>query len=118
MIDRVDLTATTTGAAGSAAGSATTGQPIRGRVRAIYVDYVSQPATTDVVIKATGPDQTILTLTNANTDGWFYPRRVIDTTAGAAAAGVYDAFAVAGNLNVTVAQGDAGSVAVTILVEC
>lgn len=116
-MDRIQLTATTTGVAGSATGTATTANPIFGRVWAVHVDYITQPATADVILKATGPDQTILTLTNANTDGWFYPRRVVDTTAGAAAAGVYDTFAVHGNINVAVAQGDAGSVVVTILVE-
>lgn len=118
MIDPIKLTATVTGTAGSATGSALTTRPIFGRVRAVYVDYVTQPATCDVTISSTGPTQTILTLTNANTDGWFYPRRVVDTTAGAAAAGVYETFAVAGPLSVSVAQGDAGSVDVTILVEC
>lgn len=88
-----------------------------GRVWAVHIDFISQPVTCDVILKATGPDQTILTLTNVNTDGWYYPRRVVDTTAGAAAAGVYDTFAVHGNINVAVAQGDAGSVVVTILVE-
>jgi len=116
-IEPIRLSVTTTGTAGAAAGSAATTRPIFGRVRAVYIDYISQPATTDVTITSTGPSQPILTLTNVNTDGWYYPRRVIDTTAGAAAAGVYDAVAIAGPLSVSVAQGDAGSVDVTILVE-
>lgn len=118
MIDRIRLTATVTGSAGSATGSAATGRPIFGRVRAVYVDYTSQPATTDVTIKATGPDQPILTLTNANTDGWFQPRVLSDDTSGADLTGVYDTITVSGPLSVSVAQGDPGTVDVYIVVEC
>lgn len=118
-IDRVRLTATVAGSAGSATGTATTGaRPIFGRVRAVYVDYITQPATCDVTIKATGPDQTILTLTNANTDGWFYPRVLVDDTAGADLTAIYDAIPISGPLSVSVAGGDAGTVDVYVVVEC
>lgn len=69
--------------------NADSNHPVSGFVYAVYVKYNHSPgAGTDVVVKtSTGtapPSVTILSLTNANTDGWFYPREEAHTTTGAA----------------------------------
>ena len=56
-----------------------------------------------------GPALTILTLTNANSDGWFHPRHVVDNNAGADIEyadgySVHDKVCVADNLKLTVSQ--------------
>lgn len=117
MIRQEQIAVTVAGANGSATGSTTTTYPLNGRVLAVYVDYTSQPATADVTVSAGSPSQPILTVTNANTDAWFYPRVQIGTTAGAAISAQYDAAPVDGYVTVSVAQGNAGSVVVTILLE-
>lgn len=77
------------GSAGSATNNYSTDQVICGRLVAAYVKYNdSPPGTTDVVIKTLGtesgspPSQTLLTLTNKNTSGYFYPRITPDDTLG------------------------------------
>jgi hypothetical protein len=120
MIETHKITVTVAGLAGSAAGSAKSRSVVSGRVLAIHLDYTSQPATTDVTIATNGtnaPALTMLTRTNSGTDGWFYPRVLLDDTAGADLTAVYDAIPVDDHLAVTVAQGDPGSVDVYVLVE-
>lgn len=112
-------TATVTLVGAETTGSAQTPRPVFGRLMAIYVDYTGMPAGTDVTIKTKhAPIQTILTLTDNITDGWFYPRALLDSAAGADLAGVYDAMPIDDYLEVSVAQGDAGSVTAYFLVEC
>jgi hypothetical protein len=118
MISIFPISVTVAGSAGSATGSTTSERPLNGRVLAVHIDYTSQPATADVTIISTQPTQSILTISNANTDAWFYPRVEMDTLTGTAATGVYDAIPVAAYINVAVAGGDPGSVVVTLLVEC
>ncbi len=115
MIRKETVTVTVAGSAGSGSGSGKTARPVSGRVLAIYVGYTTQPATTDVTI-ATQDTPTIapLTLTNANTSGWFYPRQLMDGLTGADLTGIYEPIPVADHLVVTVAQGDPGAVAATI----
>ena len=100
------LTVTTNG---DGAGTATTVSPVSGYLEAVDwidgdltdgVDAVLTTSTTD-----SGTAHTLLTLTNADNDAVYYPRRVVDTTAGAAATGVYDRFIVSGYLTLTVADG-------------
>jgi hypothetical protein len=114
------ISVTTTGAAGSAAGTTASTRPVNGRLLAVYVDFTSQPATTDVTITSTGPTQSLLTLTNVNTDGWYYPRVLLQGITGANLTTVYDALPIAAYVSVAVAQGDAitDGVVVTLLVEC
>lgn len=120
------ITVTVSGSAGSATGSSQTRLPVNGKIAAVYVDYTSQPATTDLTLKTAGnnsPAQTILSLTNANTDGWFYPRAALHKNDGTALSydgtnPVTDEFPVDDYLTVTVTQGNAGSVDVWVLVKC
>lgn len=121
MIRTHKITVPVAGAAGSGAGDEISSSPVNGRVLAIHLDYTTQPATCDVTVstKGTGaaPSQTLLSKANANTDAWFYPRKLLDDTAGAALTAIYDALAVDDHIRVVVAQGDPGSVVVTLLVE-
>lgn len=65
------------GGAGSATASANTSNVISGKVCAVYLQYTDSPpaGTTDVSIEEAGqsPALPVLTVTNAATDGWFYP---------------------------------------------
>lgn len=74
------------GSNGSATANTTTAQPINGLVVGVYVKYNdSPPATTDITIATSGdqaPAETILTLTDKNTNGWFYPRYTAQTQLG------------------------------------
>lgn len=65
--------------------TATTRSPVNGIIRAIELVYTaSSHANTDVVIKEEGSttDTTILSLSNANTSGWFYPHNYAESIAG------------------------------------
>lgn len=87
----------------------TTPSAMIGYVYGIYVKYNdSPPATTDVTISTQGtgsraPATTLLTLTNANTDGWFYPRVTAHDTAGASVATEYLPQSISDQVKITVA---------------
>lgn len=116
MIRKETVTVTVAGSAGSATGSAKTVRAVEGRVVAVHLDYTTQPATTDVTLAtANAPVLTVLTVGDANADGWFFPRQLMDGTNGADLTGVYEPLPVADNLTVSVAQGDPGTLAATIL---
>lgn len=107
---------TPAGAAGSSVADVSTN--IRpGILQGIFVDYTSQPATTDVTISNRG--RNLLVLTNVNTDGVYQPRVLADDAAGVDIAGQHVAPAVGGAIRVQVAQGDPvdGGVLVTLLIE-
>lgn len=109
-------TITVAGSAGSATGSTSIG-PINGLLHAVFVDYTSQPATADLTLAMTGPAQTLLTIANNGTDRWAYPRALMQGVDGANLTGVYDRLAVDGTVTASIAQGDAGSVDVYLLVD-
>ena len=107
----------TDGGAGASTNNNTSSHVVVGQICSIGVTYNgSPPSSTDVVIATAGkngPALTILTLTNANSDGWFHPRHVIDDSAGAditydGTEEVYDKVTVADYLKVTVAQANDG----------
>ena len=122
---------TAAGADGSATANSTTNNPVFGEIYGVYVKYNdSPPGTTDVTIATDGttsgahPAATILSLTDANTNGWFYPRIGVQTTAGAAMLFAAGGTAVPGKIptadfiKVTIAQANAGdSVDVWLLVD-
>lgn len=111
-----------TGTAGSATGSRTTGV-VNGRILAVHLGYTGQPATTDVSVATTyAPTRNILTISNANTDAWFYPRVVMTNTSGAAITfdgtqPIFGEIPVNDEIVVTVSQGDPGNIVATILYE-
>lgn len=135
-LETITLTFATTGGAGASASPAIDGsiafagnvstRPLNGRLIKVYVDYgTSNASTTDIVIKTLGkvsPSETILTLTNANTNGWFYPRVPTVTNAGAAATydgtvAALDAAAVDDYVAVTVAQGNDKTLNIYLVLE-
>lgn len=100
-------TVTVTGAAGGAGAATATAKTIKvveGRIIAVHLAYQgSPPATTDVTIEEAGTDPAIpiLTVTDASTDGWFYPDA---QTVGTQFTPVY----VADHVSVTIAQANDG----------
>lgn len=105
-IRNVRLNVTT---ASNGAGSATSESSVFGYLEMVdwidgtFADGVDGVLTT--TLNSSGTAHTLLTLTDANNDAVYYPRRVVDTTAGAAAAGVYNRFLIDGYLVLTIAQG-------------
>ena len=105
------------GAAVGADGAATaTGEslhPIEGLVYAVQIKYNETPpaGTTVVTVKTRGtnaPSMTILTITNAATNGMWLPRLVSNTAAGVAQT-AYDApFAIDDIVQVVIAGANAG----------
>ena len=105
------------GSDGSATNNATSSHIVTGEICSIGVTYGdSPPGTTDVTIATAGnngPALTILTLTNANTSGWFHPRHKLDDETGAditydGTEEVYDKVCIADNLKITVDDANDG----------
>jgi hypothetical protein len=107
---------TTTGSAGSAAGTADSATPVRGTIQGIALDYDgAAPATTDVTITEVGGlGRTILTLTNVNADGIYFPQQQISDNAGVAKTFYAPFYIDWQKIRVTVAQADALAPAVTV----
>lgn len=83
-------TATVTGAtggSGSATAFAYTDKPVDGEVVGVHLQYTdSPPNTADVTIVEgnNSPAQTVIAVSNANTDAWFYPGAGEEDQTGAA----------------------------------
>lgn len=98
---------TTTGSAGSAAGSATSSS-IVGELLSIYLNFhASAPATTDTTITAETDGSTLLTVTNSATDVLVAPAVLPVSTANAAITNAHRPIAVADRVTITLAQCDA-----------
>ena len=114
---------TAAGSAGSATANTDSTVRLIGHVMGIYVQYLdTPPATTDVVVKTKGtspapPTYNLLSLTDANTNGWFYPHEQIDDTSGSAIANEYTPLLVHDLINISIAGANAGdSVNVWLLI--
>jgi hypothetical protein len=87
MVRRTTITVTgATGGPGVATANTTSNEAINGVIRAVYLQYTDSPpaGTTDVTVAgATSPALPILTVSNAATDGWFYPMWQADDAADA-----------------------------------
>ena len=115
----------TDGGAGVSTNNNTSSHVVTGQICSIGVTYNgSPPASTDLVIATAGnhgPALTILTLTNANSNGRFPPRHVVDNNAGADIEyadgySVHDKVCVADNIKITVSQAnDDDSVDVVVI---
>ena len=106
MMRDIRLTVTT---ASNGAGTATSDVAVLGYLEAVdWIDGTFADGV-DAVLSVTntpsGVDHTLLTLTNGDNDAIYYPRRVVDTTAGAAATGVYNRFLIDGALKLAVTSG-------------
>ena len=115
----------TDGGSGASTNNNTSSHVVVGQICSIGVTYNgSPPASTDLVIATAGnngPALTLLTLTNANSNGWFHPRHVVDNNAGAdieyaAGYSVYDKVCVADNIKVTIAQANNPDTAEVVIV--
>jgi len=115
MIRTYVIDITTTGTAGSATGSGTTTRPVNGHLEAVKVDFTSQAATADTTI-VDGMGQPILTLTNSNTDAWYYPHPDIHDPTGSVLNKHTGPFAIDSYITASIAQSNAGSAQITILV--
>lgn len=108
-------TVTLTGGAGSATGSATI--PVTGFVHAVKLSYSGQPATCDVTL-TDDLGSVILAKADSNTGAVYRPRQVASKAADGTASVLTEVLpAVARVLNIAVAQGNAGTVTVDVLVE-
>ena len=115
----------TSGGSGASTSNNTSSHVVVGQICSIGVTYNgSPPASTDVVIATAGnngPALPLLTLTNANSDGWFHIRHKVDDESGAditydGSNEVYEKVCVADNIKVTVSQAnDDDSVDVVIV---
>ena len=116
MIRTYVIDITTTGTAGSATGSGTTTRPVNGHLEAVKVDFTSQAATADTTI-VDGMGQPILTLTNSNTDAWYYPHPDIHDPTGSVLNKHTGPFAIDSYITASITQSNAGSVQITLLVD-
>lgn len=107
MLDFVTLSVDSAAGGG---GSTTDGVTRFGQILAVALDYHADAnAGTDVTITCEagpGPVLTVLTVSNAKTDGWFYPRGGAVSTANVAITDSHVPLPFYGNLKATVA--DAG----------
>lgn len=107
-IRRETITVTgATGGAGVATANASTAGIVQGHVVAVYVAYTdTPPATTDVTIeeKTNSPAVSVLVISNAATDGWFYPRAAAVNQAAAAITNSAERIAVNDYIKATIAQ--------------
>jgi hypothetical protein len=128
MIKSVDIAVTTTGADGSATGSARTNYAIVGRILALQHNFhASAPSTTDVTVteqSGTTTIQTIQVETSSKTDVVRYPRTPVQDAAEAdvtydGSNEIYEPFCVANPIDVAVAQANAltDCVIVTVIYE-
>ena len=113
------------GSNGSATNNGTSTHVITGEICSIGVTYGdSPPASTDVTIATTGdngPALTLLTLTNANSDGWFHIRHKVDDESGADVTydgpnEVYEKVCISDYVKVTIAQANANDTAEVLIV--
>jgi hypothetical protein len=102
------------GGDGVATANTTNTSVLVGRIQGIYIKYNHSPpaGTTDVTVKTLGtspypPTYDIEVVSNAATDGWFYPRVLVHDTAGATIAGEYTPLLIHDLVNVTIAQANA-----------
>jgi hypothetical protein len=115
IVETVTLAVDTTGAAGSASGSAVTPVPVYGYLLDVFLDFhASAPSTTDTTLAYTAPaNGTILAVANSNTDALIAPRQKLVDNANAAITNAYDRFPLNGTLTLSLAQCDALTAAVT-----
>lgn len=101
-----------TGGTGTATAFALTDKPVDGEVIGVHLAYKDSPpgATTDVSIveASASPAQSVLAVSNAATDGWFYPLAAGVNQAGAAITNSGRPIKVSDTLKVTIAQANDG----------
>lgn len=119
MIRSYVLRATpSTGGAGTS-GKTSDPRTITGRIIAVGLTYLdSPPATTDVTVALSAitgqmPARTVLTVSNAAADGWFYPTAALT---GGAAGDMQGGIPVDGEVTVAIAQANDGDGVIATLI--
>lgn len=97
----------TTGGAGVATANTDSSEIVEGEIIAVHLAYQGSPpaGTTDIVLEETtySPAVRVLAITNAATDGWFFPRASAVTNAGVAITDSAVRIVVADYLNLLIA---------------
>ncbi len=82
---------------------------VRGEVMGLYILYNDSPpaGTTDVTVRTKGtspaaPTYNFIKVSNAATDGWFYPRVQVCDTVGSAIAGEYTPLVIDDLVNILI----------------
>lgn len=120
-IRRTTITVTgAAGGAGVATANAISDDVVEGLIRAVHIAYTDSPpaGTTDITIAEANnsPAMPILTVSNAATDGWFYPNAQADNQAGADITNHGQPIAVADHIKATIAQANNGDGCVVTIV--
>lgn len=106
------------GSSGSATAAATSDDVINGIILAVHLKYTdSPPVTTNVTLEeaVNSPAMPILKVSDAATDGWFYPMADVVDQEGGAVTGVAQQIPVCDKLKVSIAGANAGDgVVVTV----
>jgi hypothetical protein len=76
--------ATGTGTTGTVNASATLTPTYNGKLHSVYLDYGSVTSITNVTLALTAPVVTIFTVSDNNSDGWYWPRETAVTMNGTA----------------------------------
>lgn len=105
------------GGAGVSVADADSTHALVGEIVGVYIKYsgspdVPCPSSTIVVISTSGfamPSQTLLTVTAANTDGWFRPTQQGCDDTGTPIAGAYLPTLIGDNINVAISAADVDS---------
>jgi hypothetical protein len=108
-LNRTTITVTgATGGAGVATANESSSVVVSGRIYAVYLEYTDSPpaATTDVTLAegTNSPAMSVLAITNAATDGWFFPMAQAQTTAAADITNQGTPIVVNDHLKATIAQ--------------
>lgn len=118
MLDRIQITATASGSAGSATATAYS-SPVSGLVHKVYVDYQDDTDTTDVTLQDENDpaSENIVNLADNDTDKTLYPRRKVQDNTGSDVTydgtnEIYERYPVHGRLKLSVAQADDADVVV------
>jgi hypothetical protein len=115
-MNRVVISVTTgTGTTGTVDASATLSPPYNGKLHAVYLDYGSVTSVTNVTLALTAPVVTLFTVSDNNSDGWYWPRETAVTmngTAYASTAGLVS-LPVMGPLRLSVSSSTPSVTAVT-----
>jgi hypothetical protein len=116
MIDRIQITVTAAGSAGSASGSAYSPH-VSGEILKVHVNYTGDTNTMDVALVDEGDPaaEEIINLDDQDTDLTLYPRRLTEANDGTditydGTRKVYAPYAVHGRLKLSVAQADDGDI--------
>ena len=102
------VSVTTAGGDGSAIGSTTSANPLRGLLLGVHIDYhASAPDTTDVTLTDVPSGTTIAVFSNSTTDVVHLPLKQNVDASGAAITGVYSNYPLTGKVTVSVAGSNA-----------